>query len=294
MQWINDEIDAIQPWTISIGEDMQNNAWVTRNTQTGGAGFDSQWNAQFVHPIRQAIENGDDNQRDMWSVKGAIEHRYNTDAFERVIFTESHDEVANGRSRVPEEIWPGNAGSWFSQKRSTIGAALVFTAPGVPMIFQGQEFLEDGHFHDNDPLDWTKNETYAGIRQLYEDLIRLRRNSNGQTQGLKGQHLNVFHVNNDDKMLAFHRWDQGGSGDDVIVICNFRNREWQDYRIGFPRPGLWKVRFNSDWEGYSDDFGNFFSPDVQADGVPWDGLDQSGSFRIAPYSVLVLSQDEAG
>ncbi len=45
------------------------------------------------------------------------------------------DEVANGKARVPEEIWHGNAASWYSKKRSTLGAALVFTAPGIPMIF---------------------------------------------------------------------------------------------------------------------------------------------------------------
>ena len=82
----------------------------------------------------------------MHAVRDALEHRYDGDAFERVIYTESHDEVANGKARVPEEIWPGNADSYFAQKRSTLGAALVFTAPGIPMIFQGQEFLEDGSF----------------------------------------------------------------------------------------------------------------------------------------------------
>ena len=75
-------------------------------------------------------------------------------AVQRVIYTESHDEVANGHARVPEEIWPGNAGSWFSRKRSTLGAALVLSAPGIPMIFQGQEFLEDKYFRDVAPLDW--------------------------------------------------------------------------------------------------------------------------------------------
>lgn len=57
---------------------------------------------------------------------GAIATIYNGDAFDRVIYTESHDEVANGRARLPEDINPGNAGSWFAQKRSVLGAVLVF------------------------------------------------------------------------------------------------------------------------------------------------------------------------
>jgi 1,4-alpha-glucan branching enzyme len=227
----------------------------------------------------------------MFDVKSAIEQRYNGDAFERVVYTESHDEVANGRARVPEEIWPGNATSYFSQKRSTLGASLVMTVPGIPMIFQGQELLEDGYFQDTDPIDWSRLDSFAGIRLLYTDLIHLRRNWFDNTRGLRGQHVNVFHVNNGDKMVAFHRWMNGGSRDDVIVVCNFRNQSWGKYRIGFPRSGTWRVRFNSDWEGYSPDFGNFYSPDVTTINEPRDGLNYSGIIQIAPYSVLILSQD---
>jgi 1,4-alpha-glucan branching enzyme len=132
LQWIHDDLRASQPWKITVAEDLQNNEWITKDIGGGGAGFGSQWDAAFVHPIRSAIIAADDAARDLGAVRDALYHRYNGDAVRRVIYTESHDEVANGRSRVPEEIWPGNAGSWFSRKRSTLGAALVFTAPGIP------------------------------------------------------------------------------------------------------------------------------------------------------------------
>jgi 1,4-alpha-glucan branching enzyme len=292
MQWINDEIDATQPWKISIAEDLQAEPWITRPTVQGGAGFDAQWTPSFVHPIRSAIVPPGDDDRNMFEVRDALQARYNADAFQRVHYTESHDEVANGRSRVPEEIWPGNAGSWWSRKRSTLGGALVMTAPGIPMIFQGQELLEDGYFQDTDPLDWSRLDTYAGIHLMYRDLIRLRRNWNNNTRGLRGQHINVFHVNNSDKVIAFHRWDQGGEGDDVIVVCNFRASDRDsNYRIGLPRPGVWQVRFNSDWTGYSPDFSNLWVPDVTAQAIPWDGMPYSGTLPIAAYSTLILSQD---
>lgn len=291
MQWVNNDINQFQPWTISIAEDLQNNDWLTRETGAGGAGFDSQWCSRFVHPVREVIVPADDQQRDMFKVRDAVENRFNGDAFQRVIYTESHDEVANGRSRVAEEIWPGNAGSWFSRKRSTLGAALVMTSPGVPMIFQGQEILEDGYFRDDDPVDWSKAQTYAGIRKMYEDLIKLRRNWFNQTRGLRGQHLHFFHLNQGAKLVAFHRWDQGGPGDDVLVVLNFRDQTQENYRMGLPRGGLWRVRFNSDWNGYSGDFGNLFSPDISAENTGWDGMPFSGTLRIAPYSVLILSQD---
>jgi 1,4-alpha-glucan branching enzyme len=291
LQWIHHEIRSTQPWKITIAEDLQNNEWITREIDTGGAGFGSQWDAGFVHPIREAVIAQNDADRNLHAVRDALEHRYNGSAERRVIYTESHDEVANGHARVPEEIWPGNAGSWFSRKRSTLGAALVFTAPGIPMIFQGQEFLEDEYFRDSAPLDWTKLAAYAGINALYRDLIRLRRNWFNQTRGLCGQQISVHHVNNTDKVIAFHRWENGGPGDDVVIVANFGNRSYDSYALGFPRAGGWRVRFNSDWSGYSADFGDQPGYDTWAEGDSMDGMPIRANIGIGPYSVIILSQD---
>lgn len=290
MQAINDEIKQTQPWKISIAEDMQGNEWLSKDTGAGGAGFSAQWEAQFVHAVRSAIIPPDDSSRDTYSLRDAIAHRYNNDAFQRVVYTESHDEDANGHSRVPEEIWPANAGSYFSKKRSTLGAALVFTAPGIPMIFQGQEFLESGFFSDQKLLDWTKQQTFSGILSMYRDMIRLRRNWFNNTAGLQGQFLNVFHVNDAAKVIAFHRWSQGGPGDDVVVVLNLANRSYGSYSLGFPREGLWRVRFNSDWSGYSPDFTNQLSYDTTTSQPGADNMPFSANVGIGPYTAIILSQ----
>jgi 1,4-alpha-glucan branching enzyme len=291
MQWINQEMKQQQPWKISIAEDMQMNHSITKDVEAGGAGFDAQWDARFVHTVRDIIITPNDADRDMNALRDIITHRFNVDAFERVIYTESHDEIANGKARVPEEIDPGKASSWYAKKRSTLGAALVFTAPGIPMLFQGQEFLEDDWFHDKDPIDWTKKKTYHGIFQLYCDLIALRLNKKNNTRGLSGQKVNVFHVNNNDKVIAFHRWRKGGPGDSVIIVANFADKNWDNYTIGFPREGAWKVRFNSDWNGYDPEFGNFLSMDTVANKGCWDGLTCNANVGIGAYSVIILSQD---
>lgn len=291
MQYVNNEINANVGWKISIAEDLQGNDWITKTTGAGGAGFDSQWDSRFVHPIRNAVIQSSDAGRDMFAVRDAIAANYNGDANQRVIYTESHDEVNNGHSRVPEEIWPGNAGSWASKKRSTLGAAITMTSPGIPMIFQGQEVLEDGFWADTDPIDWTKKTTYAGIETLYRDLIRLRRNWYDTTRGLRGQNVNVFHVNNTNKVVGYHRWQNGGAKDDVVILANFGNASYASYNIGFPRGGTWKVRFNSDWNGYSSDFANTSSFDLTANAGAKDGLGFNGNVGIGPYSVIILSQD---
>lgn len=292
MQWINVEIQRRFPGKISIGESMRNNPWVTKDVGAGGAGFNAQWDAAFVHPVREAVIARDDVSRDAGAVARAIEHRYDEDAFHRIIFTESHDEIANGRARVPEEIWPGKVDSWFSKKRSTLGAALVLTSPGIPMLFQGQELLEDRWFQDKDPILWSRAEDEHGILGMYRDMIALRRNLTGTARGLCGQNLHLFHFDGAAKVIAFHRWDKAGPKDSVVVLVNLTNQPRDDYRLAFPRKGLWKTRFNSDSYAYDPHFANHLTPDVEAGDGALDGLPCSGLVNVGPYTVVVFSQEE--
>jgi 1,4-alpha-glucan branching enzyme len=290
LQWINRTIAQKFPGRITIAEDLQNNPWMTKDIGAGGAGFGSQWDAMFVHPIRQAVIMAQDEQRSLAPIREAICYRYNDDAFDRVIYSESHDEVANGRERVPQEINPNDPKGWYAQKRSTLAAAMVFTAPGIPMLFQGQEFLESGWFRDTVPVDWDQCDEFHGIVRLYRDLCWLRLNRDGFTRGLCGQFTQVYHQNDARKVIAFHRWDQGGAGDDVVVVANFYHEAQDGYVIGFPAAGTWQLRLNSDWYGYNDDFGNHYSTDTIAEVGRYDGLPWHGSISIGPYSVLIFSQ----
>lgn len=290
MQWINGDIAKAHPGKIVIAEDMQNNGWLTKDIEHGGAGFGSQWDCNFLNPIRDAVTTSYDHSRSMKDVGKAISFHYNVDAFERVIFSESHDSVSNDRSRIPWEIDNPDPTGWHAQKRSTLAAALVFTTPGVPMIFQGQEFLESSKFMDDVPLNWDKDKSFSGIVNLYRDLIHLRLNKNGTSNGLKGQSVNVFHKNEIRKVVAFHRWDRGGVGDDIVVVANFFLEAQYHYKIGFPHPGKWKLLFNSDWNGYGRDFSNHPSMDVFASESRKHGFRYSAEITIGPYSALIFSR----
>jgi 1,4-alpha-glucan branching enzyme len=288
----NDDVDASQPWKIRIAEDMRNNDMITAPTSAGGVGFPAQWDPDFVASIRAAMVATDDTQRSMSSVAAAIERRYGDRWLSRVVFTESHDADANGHERLPSEIDPATPDSWYAKKRSTLGAAVVFTSPGIPMLFQGQEFLQDLWFTDSRPVDWTNQTTHAGILALYRDLIALRRDLAGNTRGLRGSGVEVHHVNDVDKVLGYHRWDHGGPRDDTIVLLNCANRSYGDYTIGLPREGTWQVRLNSDWSGYDPTFDNAATYPLVTDAVPRDGMPVSGTLGIGPYSAVILSQDD--
>ncbi|MHA6507994.1 alpha-amylase family glycosyl hydrolase [Tessaracoccus sp. Y1736] len=290
MRWITDSLRSQYPGRISIAEDLHGHDRIV-GTEDHGAGFHAQWDAEFVHPVRHAITAMTDEERSLSSIAEAISHNYDGDPFRRVVYTESHDEVANGSARVPHEIDPENADGWFAQKRSTVGGALVMTSPGIPMIFQGQEALEGGWFSDDDPLDWNRIKRFEGITKLYKTLIDLRLNRGGVTRGLTGRGLNVYHVNEEDNVIVFQRWMDHGAGDDVVVVVNLSTNTYTDYRIGMPHGGLWKLRFNSDAKLYSSLFGDHDSFDVTAFEEDEDGMGAHSNISVGPYSVLIYSQD---
>ncbi len=103
MQQINGDIRARFPHTIIIAEDLRNNPWITKPTEENGAGFHAQWDANFVHPVRAVVTQVQDEQRSMETIRQAILFSYEGDAFRRIVYSESHDEVANGRARVPRK-----------------------------------------------------------------------------------------------------------------------------------------------------------------------------------------------
>jgi 1,4-alpha-glucan branching enzyme len=290
MAEVNAEIAERFPGRLTIAEDLRSDLAITRPAGDGGAGFGAQWDGAFVHFVRSALIATDDRDRDIVSVSGVIDP--STEAFERVIYTESHDEDANGSARVPEEIWPGYANSWASKKRATLGSAIVLTSPGIPMLFQGQELVEGSWFDDEDGLDWTLRHRHAGLLRLHRDLISLRRNTSDVSRGLRGEHVTVHHVNGTARVLGWHRWLEGGPRDDVIVLANFSIEAFPDYHVGVPRPGRWRVRFNSDWDGYDPEFETVDSNDADSTPETHDGMAQRISIGLGPYSVVILSQDE--
>ncbi len=286
LQAINTLAQKINPGALLIAEDTSGNDYITKSTGEGGAGFSTQWEVTFPSVMRSALDAVHDRDRNLTAICNALTQRYNNDAFQRIVYTDSHDTAGNnGGARLSEEISPGNVSNVYARKRSLLAAALILTAPAMPMLFQGQEFMEDGSFNDWQALDWSKTDRFAGILQAFQHMIALRKNQHGTTKGLVSQWFNVLHLNDSDKVMAYHRWDEGGPGDDVVVVFNFANTVHEDYIINFPRDGVWKVRFDSDYKGYSPDFKGLEVGDVTVE-------NGSGHLALGPYAVLILSQDK--
>ncbi|GAA5481779.1 alpha-amylase family glycosyl hydrolase [Haloferula sargassicola] len=287
MQWINKDMKRHSPRVYSIAEDIGDNRALTTWIDQGGGGFDTQWESAFVFPMKEMIQCPDDAGRDANKAAEAIGSAPEGDVFRRVVYLESHDMVANGRSRTTSGIDGGDPASEWAQRRALLGAAIVMTSPGVPMVFQGQEFLEDGEFDDGEPLDWEKADRFRGIKAAFRDLVKLRRNLENRTRGLCGQHTEFTHIDAGQKVLAWHRWDAGGPGDSTMVVMNLTAASHEFYQVPFPAPGAWQVRFNADWTGYSEEFSDVGETAIE---VGDDGL---GALPLPAYGFVILSQNRA-
>lgn len=270
---INDTIHNEYPGRISISE-----------SENMLMNFDAEWRFSTVDTLYPVLSASEDSQRDVQSV---ADHIGSAPGHTLVVYSESHDQVGdlNSGVRLPRRIDSGDPQSYGAKKRSMLGGVIVMTMGAMPMMFQGQEWLEDAQWGAGNPLDWNKAQERFRKTLFYSHLIRLRRNLDGKSQGLKGTGVNISHVNNGAKVIAYHRWDSGGTNDDVVVAINFSGTVWDDYTIPFPYAGRWNVHLNTDWVLYDRDFSQFGSNYVDAAGAP-----ASASIQLAPYSAVIFSR----
>jgi 1,4-alpha-glucan branching enzyme len=283
---INTLAHKINPNALMIAEDNSSNSGIVQPISKNGMGFNAQWEIGFPHVIRDSLAiTKNPNQLRLDGFVYELEHSYDGDAFDKVIFSDSHDTAANGSVRLNEAVTPGNAGSVFARQRTLLASATALTAPGIPMLLQGQEFMQEGAFNDWQMLDWDKTTQFAGIVEAHHHLINLRLNKFNNTRGLTGQFTHLLHRDDTNNVIAFHRWDKGGPLDDTIVIINFDKNRLKKYELTLPLAGEWRVRFNSSWKGYSSDFHDTPTETIHADNF------KKAIIEMSELSVLILSKE---
>ena len=171
---------------------------------------------------------------------------------------------------------------------------LILTSPGIPLIFMGQEILEDKPWSDTpspNTLIWWAG--LDGTDKSMSDFLRFTRELIGVRRShpaLGGEGCAVIHVHDENRVLAFHRWVEG-LGEDVVVVCSLNESTWYDYGIGFPGGGHWLEVFNS---GVYD---NWVNPvvagnggGVDANGPPMHGLPNSATLTIPANGLVVFAR----
>jgi len=236
------------PGKISIAEDA-----------VGDERFDGSWDYGFHHAgtdgelgiVPQLVRPpGQTDVRD-------IAARLQSDlGFARVVYTENHDETGrlNGKRRILAEVDEEEPHSLTARRKHALAGVITLTAPGVPLVFMGQELREDAEFHDSNPLDWERGEVSEGSTRLFRDLIRLRRNLGGRGAALQDTRIHILKEDPEKQFLAYRRYLPGRAEDDIVVLINFSPEPIEDLPFVFPRPARWQMLVNTDDPQYGTDF----------------------------------------
>jgi 1,4-alpha-glucan branching enzyme len=237
--------DTLSLKSIVTAEQLPNDPALTRSTDNGGAGLDSQWNDAFHDALRDALNAAAFGDPDMGRLAAGMNH-FDFGGVRAINYIESHDEVAvHGRAvRAADGADPH---SHWAYGRGKVAYGLVMLTAGMPMILQGQEFMEDRPFGDTTAhrIQWDYRDLYADYFLACRDLTWLRR----RTPALRanaGQ--NIFHVNESANVVAWHRWNEPGQ--DLVIVACLNNNDLENYCLGMPLNGDWIELLNTDTAAY--------------------------------------------
>jgi 1,4-alpha-glucan branching enzyme len=297
-QFITDTLRAAKPEAITIAEYWPVNAAVVRATPDGGAGFDATWHDGLRINVRAAIGAstvGASAFVSMDGIAGAIANSGLASTWQAVPCIENHDIVYASRDARIAKLADGtNSRSWYARSRSRFGMGLLLTSPGIPLIFMGQEFLEDKQWSDTpNPanLIWwdglnSGDKAMSDFLRFTRELISLRRNQ----PALCGEGCRIIHVHNQNRVLAFQRWVEG-VGRDVIVVASLNEKNWYNYQVGFPGAGRWVEVFNSDvYDSWVNPTSAGNGGGVYASGPPMHGLSNSANLTIPANGFVVFAR----
>ncbi len=141
--------------------------------------------------------------------------------------------------------------------------SVVFTMPGVPMIYSGDEIAYDKAiaFMEKDTIDWHR--TDSDYRELLRDLAQLKKSHPALYSDNTGEGFEILDTG-DKKIFAYKRV---AGKDEVICIFNLSKREQEDVELMSFLPSDGKVLFSGK-EGSYDTEGEL--PGAAHTFAPWE------------------------
>ena len=237
------------------------NPWVVKAVSGGGAGFDTTLADGLRIAIRSALAAASHPgghplpmtqiAANLWPPGFEQSWRVVQGAENHDIVLRDPDERKGREQRLSRLADPSNSRSWYARSRSRVATGIGLTAPGIPMLFMGQEFLEDKQWSDNLEVHPELTVYWDGLSApdaAMRDFLRFTReliSLRWQQPALRAEGFRVTHVHDGNRVLAWHRWVPG-TGRDVIIVVNLADFTRLTYRIGMPFEGRWLELFNSD------------------------------------------------
>jgi 1,4-alpha-glucan branching enzyme len=234
-----------KPHAYLIAEDIvADPAAVVRDTE-----IDASWHWPFTKVLRAQLREGEYQGNQYGDLDALLRVlTFGGDGYadnaQPVNYLESHDE-----ERIMFEVMTNPAiDEAGAVRKSMLGAIMLFTAQGVPMLYAGQEFgAHAPKTIDVNKIPWENMGSPAGqaLYKHYAALAYLR-----HTQAaLQTNNFEPLLVDPERKVLAYHRWADNGS--DIVVAINL-TPESQHVAIDFPRAGRWHEWLHDYDEGVGD------------------------------------------
>lgn len=243
---LNSAVLSEHPGFLMIAE--ESTAWplVTRPPEIGGLGFNFKWNMGWM------------NDTLFYTSLDPYFRSYNHDkltfsmmyAFsENFVLPISHDEVVHGKGSLLNKM-PGDYNQKFAGLRTFMG--YMMTHPGKKLLFMGCEFGQFIEWDYHKQLDWMLLD-YESHRKT-KDYIRALNHyylAHPALWQVEDNWDGFRWLNADDNtrsVITYYRADEKGKKS--LVLCNFAASRWEDYRMGVPEAGTYRVVLCSEEEQY--------------------------------------------
>jgi 1,4-alpha-glucan branching enzyme len=266
----------------------ESTAWplVTRPPYLGGLGFSFKWNMGWMHdtlgyfgrnPVYRKYHQND--------LTFAMLYHHN----ENFMLPLSHDEVVHGKGSLYGRM-PGDDWQKFANLRVLLGYQWAF--PGKPLLFMGGEFGQPAEWNANAELSWhllDEGPFHRGLQRFVEDLNRLYRAEPAMSEGdyEPGGFYWIDCADHHNSVMSFARQNSEQTSI-VVVIMNLTPVLRMKYRVGLPRPGVWRELLNSDAGNYGgSNCGNF--GEVTAEDYNVHNQSYSAEFTLPPLSILIFA-----
>jgi 1,4-alpha-glucan branching enzyme len=267
----------------------ESTAWpgVSRPLESGGLGFSYKWNMGWMNDTLAYMQQE--------PVHRKYHHHQMTFGLvyafsENFILPLSHDEVVHGKGSLIGRM-PGDDWQRFANLRAYF--AYMYAHPGKKLLFMGGEFAQWSEWDHQHSLDWhlldyaPHRGMQALIRQLnhcYRQLPALFQ-LDFESQGFEWIDCNDAEHN----IYAWLRRARDGSC--MICVCNFTPVVRQEYRLGVPQAGLYKVLVNTDsaeFGGSNTSITAASEERLETQNAPAHGRPQSVQLTLPPLATVWL------